>query len=147
MALSENEMPDATVRVAWVALPLEFFLGGAVLGVFTAVTMLFGRGDDYDGIVSFFGAAIFGSGLAGLAMVLAFVVGLPLRLFRRLRHWWVTRGWVYAIVCAGLGMLGMLVGIAGPNLGVYLGSMCLAALGLCHIMRPMKRVYSVGRRE
>ncbi|QIM15761.1 hypothetical protein G7067_03965 [Leucobacter insecticola] len=97
--------------------------------------------------------------LAGIAMVFAFVVGLPLRLVRVLRHWWVTRGWIFAIAFAVVGLIGIpvafywpmpeeipvdpnqptLIAAVGLNVLLCLGSMMLAGLGLSHLVRPMKR--------
>lgn len=144
-------MPDATIRVVWLALLVQFFVGGAVLGIFTSVSFLSLSGENYDGLLSLVGSALFGSVTAGLAMVLAFVIGLPLRLVRVLRWWWVTRGWVIAIILAVVGLLGLslaftvpapAVGSApqGSNFVLYFSSMGVAALGLCHLMRPMKMV-------
>lgn len=141
------------------AFPLQFFVGGAALGFTMGLTMILGS---YDGLTSMIGAAIGGPIFAGIVMVLAFLLGLPLRLVRPLRHWWVTRGWAIAIACACIGLLGMVVafmwplgsnvyvdaegaGMPGvevrePNPVMYFVSIGLAALGLCHLMRPMKRV-------
>jgi hypothetical protein len=149
------------VKVAWIPLPIQFFAGGAVLGVFLAITSLFSSGALYDGLLSFVGAGLIGAFLASIAMVLALLIGLPLRISRRLHHWWMLRGWWMAFGCTALGLIGIIVSFTGqwgsdlyvpsegagipggvirkPSAAVSFGSIGVAALGLCHLLIPMKQ--------
>ncbi|QIM15760.1 hypothetical protein G7067_03960 [Leucobacter insecticola] len=43
MIPAESGATDPTIRVTWLALPLQFFLGGAVLGIVTSVTFFSGN--------------------------------------------------------------------------------------------------------
>lgn len=141
----------------WRSLPIQFFGGGAVLGVVLALLALFHTGETYDGLVSFVGAFIVGGLLAICAMICAVIAGLPLRIFPALRLWWQSYGWLVAFVCALLGIAGIILSYAfgselfvpsggagvpesrvrDPQPVAYFGSILLAALGLTHLLpRP-----------
>lgn len=156
-----SSQPDPTIKVAWLSLLIQFFAGGAALGMFLAITTLFSAGSTYDGLLSMIGAGLVGAFISGIAMVLALLLGLPLRLARPLRHWWVHRGWWLPLACAVVGLFGIVIAFIGPwasdvfvpsegpgipegyirepNPVMYFGSIGIAALGLCHLMIPSKR--------
>ena len=142
---------------AWVSLPLQFFGGGAVLGAVLSILLLFGTGETYDGAATLIGAPVVGAFIAVVAMLLAILLGIPLRLFAVPRRWWMRIGWTVALVFTAAGVGGILFSylfgtevfwpsdLAGVPDGVvynpeptwYYGSIAVAALGLAHLMIPL----------
>jgi len=108
-------MPPAgdsvSARAAWIALPAQVVLTGAISWVVIAVWIVVG-GLFTEGL-QVVGIAVF----ATAPTILAFVVGLPLRLAPRARAWWFHRR-AWAPVVFGVAVLGLLssylVGGAGP---------------------------------
>lgn len=150
--------PDRTIRIAWISLPLQFFGGGALLGFALAVLLLFTG--TYDGLMTMLGSLVGGALYAVPAMVLALLIGLPLRISRLLRRWWMTHGWwlFLGLAIAGLagsalsfvmpGSVDLFQGSTGPgtpegyvrhpNQWVFHGSILIAGLGLCHLLPPIR---------
>jgi len=148
--VSENR-GDPTIGLVWVALPFQFFVGGAILGVSLEVALLPALGELYDGILSL----LSGPFVATFCMIFTFVIGLPLRLVPILRRWWARSGWIWATTCAVIGVTGIFLaylpmwvtheyissdsaGIPGgtityPQPAIYYLSILLASLGLCHL--------------
>jgi hypothetical protein len=70
---------------------LQFFVGGAVLFA-TALGLMVGWATWYDDIFALIGWFMFAVSIAVSSMLLALLVGLPLRLVPRLRSRWLANG-------------------------------------------------------
>lgn len=158
---SENiELDEPSRRTpAWGSLPIQFFGGGAILGTTISTLSLIGAGELYDGFLSLVGSAIVGATLAVPAMILAALLGLPLRIVPALRRWWMSTGSIVALALAVAGLAGILLSyilgteifvtsdqagvpegyVRDPSPAWYFGSIAVAAVGLCHMMFPLPR--------
>lgn len=151
-------MDEPSKRIpAWGSLPIQFFGGGAILGMTISTLSLIGAGELYDGFLSLVGSAIVGATLAAPAMILATLLGLPLRIFPTLCRWWMSTGSIVALALAIAGLAGILLSyilgteifvtsdevgvpegsVRDPSPAWYFGSIAVAALGLCHIIFPL----------
>ncbi|MFG6403733.1 hypothetical protein [Microbacterium sp. P04] len=91
---------------------LQFFVGGLALFI-TAITVMVASTADYDGILSLIGIPLVALVIAVSSMVIAFLVGLPIRLVPRLRAWWLNAGeWTLIGVLVGLLAMGIAVAVA-----------------------------------
>ena len=70
---------------------MQFFLGGFVL-FGTAIGLMVGWATWYDGATSLIGWIVGAVSIAVISMVVALLVGLPLRLVPRLRSRWLANG-------------------------------------------------------
>lgn len=128
----------------------QFFLGGLFLYVAAEIFLISAPGDtEYDGVVTLIGWAIVGVSVAVPSMIVAMIVGLPLRLVPRLRARWLANG---EITVAGVVVGFVLCAIATPpaSLGgesggwsdaawwVLLASWALLAISVAHFVWPAR---------
>ena len=152
----ESDSPRSSRRLSgpWLSLPIQFFGGGAALGSILTFLLLFSSGETYDGLITMISAAFSGAALAALGMLIATILGLPLRVARPLRNWWQRRGWLVAIIFAIVGLCGLVLSLVfgsdvlvpsggpgapgglarDPQPALFYGSTLLTALGLMHVL-------------
>jgi hypothetical protein len=108
--------PAMSPRAAgWWSLPGHALLAGAALFVAGFVFTLLGS--PYDGILSWLGYVIWPAVMTVVSVPIVVALGLPLRIARPLRRWWMTHGgWLDALATVGLGVLVLsyFVDLAGP---------------------------------
>lgn len=131
-------------------------LAGAVLFV-VAFEYVFTGSPVYDGFSSWFGYIVFPAIAAGFTVPIVIVLGLPLRIARPLRTWWMTHGgWTVAAFVLGLLVIAAsyLTGSSGyvnepasaeapaftvfvPDSTIFLVGWFVLAFALAHIWWPM----------
>jgi hypothetical protein len=149
LSFSEPRRPSAT-SVAWIALPAQMVICGAVLFV-VGLFQVFAEGG-YDGLNSMVGIAI----IAAVVTIPALIIGLPLRFIPPLRRWWFRSGTISLLVIAAGALLLVISFHAGsastqsyrpePHVPAVVGhfpdpSICIIgwvtlALGLAHVWFP-----------
>jgi hypothetical protein len=132
---------------------VQFFLGGLVLFV-VAFTLLGAAATSYDGGLSAIGYAFEALGIAVVSMVVAFLIGLPLRMVPELRTRWLANGEL-TLAGAALGfVVCVIVIIAAPTvamtdeIGTYtardtsnwalLAAWALFAMSVAHFVWPSR---------
>lgn len=132
---------------------MQFFLGGAVLFA-TALAIVVAATTDYDSILSVVGWPIAALAISFSSMVIALLVGLPLRLVPALRARWLAHGeWTVAGVIIGLASTIVIIAAAPmitvvDETGIYearditwwaqLGAWFLFAFSIAHFVWPLK---------
>ncbi|MDI6024396.1 hypothetical protein QBL02_12675 [Leucobacter sp. UT-8R-CII-1-4] len=148
-------------NLAWVSLPFQFFFGGAILaGIVTGMHELWSQ-LPYDGLMSLIGIGLNGVVYALPAMILAALIGMPLRISPRQREYWFRFAWIVTplMVCAGI--LGIYLSyqfgtavqtqisnsytpeytVTSPSQPLHLFSVLITAFGFSHfLLRPKKPV-------
>jgi hypothetical protein len=102
--------PAYRARAAWILLPAQVVLTGAVTYVVIAAWSVIG-GVFTEGL-QVVGFAIVSTPLT----ILVFVLGLPLRIVPGARSWWCARPWVPVVVLA-VAIAGIAVSYVGPGAG------------------------------
>jgi hypothetical protein len=127
----------------------QFFIGGFALFVVAEfVMLLIPTSSEYDGVTSLIGLAVSGVIFALPSMLVAMIIGLPLRLVPALRSRWLAHG---EITVAGvlLGLIGCAfaapltviddaTGWSGPGLGSLLVAWAVLAFSIAHFVWPMR---------
>lgn len=141
--------------MGWLVLPAHVVLAGAVL--FAVGFAYVFTGSLYDGFTSWFGYLLIPAIGAGLTVPIVVVIGLPLRIARPLRRWWMTHGgWFVTLCVLGLAVIAAsyLVGSAGylnepatadtraftvfvPDSTIFLVGWFILAFGLAHFWWPL----------
>ena len=99
----------------WLALPVQAAAAGIVFCILGFVMTLVGS--LYDGVISLIGYILAPVILSVTTVGIVVVVGLPLRIIRRLRDWWTSHGgWFLGAGLAGFLtlVLSYFLGDAGP---------------------------------
>ncbi|MGN8552512.1 UNVERIFIED_CONTAM: hypothetical protein OHV15_08005 [Microbacterium sp. SLM126] len=92
---------------------LQFFVGGLVLNV-AAFWLLAGSATDYDGALSLIAMTLFATVIAVASMIVAMLLGLPVRLIRGLRSRWLANGEV-TVIGAVIGLAACIIVLSvGP---------------------------------
>lgn len=142
--------PAYRARAAWVLLPAQVVLTGAVTYVVIAAWSVIG-GVFTEGL-QVVGFAIVSTPLT----ILVFVLGLPLRVVPRVRSWWCELPWVVVVVLA-VAVVGIALSFVVPGAGpvhneatdewvatdgydpnpwVFLPALGLLAFALMHLLPP-----------
>ncbi|MFJ2552612.1 hypothetical protein [Microbacterium sp. NPDC087591] len=131
---------------------MEFFAGGMVLFVTAIVLMVeIPSAAQYDGIVSLIGWGIAAVVISVASMIVAMVIGLPVRLAPRLRSRWLANGEI-TIAGAAVGLVSCLAIVASmetpdasetsgapdPLMWALLVARALFAISIAHFVWPMR---------
>lgn len=108
--LSAQPTSKAVGRRMLIVTLLQFFLGGVVLHV-AAFAVIASISTFYDGALTFIGMTVTATVIALASMILAMLLGLPVRLIPSLRSLWLANGEI-TVIGALLGLLGCVLTIA-----------------------------------
>lgn len=123
----------------------QFFVGGFFLFI-VAFFLAVGATEEYDGITIFVGGSVIAVVLSVVSIIVALLIGLPLRLVPSLRARWLAHGEVTVIgVVVGLVACTLWVVLAPGNGGgaptwwIFAVSWSVLAFSVAHFVWPGRR--------